>query len=262
MTQPIYNTIGTNYNSTRNADVYLTGRLYALLNPEKGGKYFDIGCGTGNYTQALTAMGLSITGIEPSDIMIEKARANHPGIEFLQAQAEDIPFADNFFDGGIGTFTIHHWHDVQKGLHEIYRILQPGATFVLLSFTPEQLMNYWLCHYFPQTMKNSARVVSGIDEMTTIFKSCGFTDVSTEKYFVQESLTDHFLYSNKYNPEAYLDPQIRNGISSFTVYADAHEVERGLLQLEEDIRNGSIKDIISHYENEQGDYLFYYVTKG
>lgn len=262
MTQPIYNTIGTQYNSTRNADAYITGRLFALLNPGNGGKYFDIGSGTGNYTHALTAKGLHMTGIEPSDIMIEKARANHPGIDFVQAPVERIPFADNSFDGGIGTFTIHHWNDIQMGLSEIHRILKPCSRFVLLSFTPDQLINYWLHHYFPNTMKNSARVVTGIDDMTTVFANCGFTDVSTEKYFVHEGLTDHFLYSNKYHPEAYLDPEIRKNASSFTIYADEQEVAQGLMQLEKDIRNGSVNDIIARHENDLGDYLFYQVTKG
>ncbi len=261
MTQPIYNTIGKQYNSTRNADVYITDRLYALLNPRKDGQYFDIGCGTGNYTRALSERGLQLTGIEPSDVMIAKARANHPDILFVQANVEALPFADNSFDGGIGTFTIHHWDDIQKGLGEIYRILKPGERFVLLSFTPDQLMNYWLCHYFPQTMKKSSEAVESLDKMTDLFKSSGFTNVDTEKYFVHEELTDYFLYANKYRPEAYLDPQIRNGASSFTVYADEHEVERGLLQLEEDIRNGSIKKIINQYENDLGDYLFYCATK-
>ncbi len=261
MTQPIYNTIGKQYNSTRSADAYIAGRLYALLHPQPGGKYFDIGCGTGNYTRALTAMGLDFTGIEPSDVMITKAGANNPNISFVQANVEALPFANNSFDGGMGTFTIHHWDDIQKGLGEIYRVLKPGGRFVLLSFTPDQLMNYWLCHYFPNTMKKSAEAVESLNKMIDLLTSCGFADVDTEKYFVHEGLTDYFLYANKYHPEAYLDPQIRNGASSFTLYADEAEVERGLVQLERDIRNGSIKDIINQYENDLGDYLFYCAAK-
>lgn len=261
MTQPIYNTIGKQYNSTRNADAYIAGRLYALLHPQKDGRYFDIGCGTGNYTRALTDMGLQLTGIEPSDVMITKAKANHPDIQFIQSNVEALPFENNSFDGGMGTFTIHHWDDVQKGLKEINRILKPGSRFVLLSFTPDQLMNYWLSHYFPNTMKKSAEAVERSDKMMDLFKSCGFAEVDTEKYFVHEGLTDYFLYANKYHPAAYLDPQIRNGASSFTLYADEAEVKRGLLQLEQDISNGSIQDIINRYENDLGDYLFYCATK-
>lgn len=261
MTTPIYDKIGVNYNSTRKADAYIAGRLHALLNPVPGGKYIDIGTGTGNYLKALSDMGLDFTGIEPSATMIEKARLHNPTAQIIQAKAERIPLPDNSFDGGMGTFTVHHWDDMRKGFSEIYRILKPGSDFVLLSFTPEQLHNYWLYHYFPNTMTRSGQVVVSIEEMTAIFESCGFTGVITEKYFVHEGLTDHFLYSNKYKPEQYLIPEIRNNASSFTVYADQPEVERGLVQLEADIQSGKIQGIIQQYENNLGDYLFYRITK-
>lgn len=261
MSQPIYDKIGTNYNNTRNADSYLTSRLHALLTPRADGQYIDIGCGTGNYMRALRDLGLNFTGVEPSEVMLEKARAKNPGAEIIHGSVEHIAIPDNSFEGGIGTFTIHHWQDMLAGLKEIYRVLKPGANFVLLSFTPEQLQNYWLHYYFPNTMQRSSEVVLSIDEMTGIFQSCGFTNVMTEKYFIHEGLTDHFLYSNKYKPEQYLIPEIRNGASSFTVYADQAEVERGLVQLETDINTGKIQDIIQQYENDLGDYLFYRITK-
>jgi len=261
MTTPIYDKIGTNYNNTRTADAYIASRLYALLAPVKGGRYIDIGCGTGNYLRALTDMGVIFTGVEPSAVMIEKARANNPGTELVQAKAEHIPLPDNSFDGGMGTFTVHHWDDLIQGFKELNRVLKPGSNFVLLSFTPEQLQHYWLYHYFPNTMQRSSEVVLSIPEMTNVFEAAGFTNVITEKYFVHEGLTDHFLYSNKYKPERYLIPEIRNGASSFTVYADQPEVDKGLMALEMDIQSGRIKDIIQSYENELGDYLFYRITK-
>lgn len=260
-TEPIYNKIGTNYNNTRSADAYITGRLHALLAPIEGGKYIDIGCGTGNYLKAMSNLGVQLTGVEPSEVMLEKARINNPRASFIHAKAEGIPLPDNSFDGGMGTFTVHHWDSIEKGFRELYRVLKPGANFVLLSFTPEQLMGYWLCHYFPVTMKRSSEVVLSINEMSELFVKCGFTDIQTEKYFVHEGLTDHFLFSNKHKPEQYLIPEIRNGASSFTVYADDEEVKKGLVQLDADINSGKIQDIIKQYDNDLGDYLFYRISK-
>src|SRR5690606_13479022 len=147
------------------------------------------------------------------DIMIEKAKANNPGTTFVQAKAEHIPLPDNSFDGGMGTFTVHHWTNLEQGFRELYRVLKPGGNIILLSYTPEQIMGYWLCHYIPVTMKNSSEVVLGIGEMSDMFRQCSFTDIQTEKYFVHEGLTDHFLFSNKFKPEQYLVPEIRNGAS-------------------------------------------------
>ena len=64
--EAIYDAIGTGYNSTRQADPYLTSRLLYFLKPQPGKLYLDIGCGTGNYTIALSNQGLNFTGVEPS----------------------------------------------------------------------------------------------------------------------------------------------------------------------------------------------------
>lgn len=259
--EPIYNTIGEGYNTTRKADPYIVGRMLTNLNAQKDGKYLDIGSGTGNYTNAYTERGYHFTGAEPSDKMIAEARSKYQLIDFIQTKAEDLSFNDNSFDGATGTFTLHHWDSMLNGLTQICRILKPGSRAVFLSFTPKQLMGYWLCHYFPETMRNSAAVVPEIDEMTEIFKNAGFSNMSTEKYFVHDELQDHFLYSNKNRPEQYLRPEIRNGASSFTVYANQEEVAAGLIQLEQDIISGKVWDIIKQYENDLGDYIFYVAEK-
>lgn len=261
MKTPIYNTIGEGYNTTRRADPYIVSRMLANLQAKIDGKYLDIGCGTANYTNAYIEQGFHFTGAEPSDRMITEARSKHPHINFIQTKAESLSFDDATFDGATGTFTLHHWDDMQTGLTQLCRVLKPGARAVFLSFTPEQIFGYWLCHYFPETMKNSAAVVPSVEDMTAIFHQAGFTTVSTEKYFVHDELQDHFLYSNKNRPEQYLRPEVRNGASSFTLYANQEEVAAGLIQLEKDITTGEVWNIIKQYENDLGDYLFYVATK-
>ena len=80
--------------------------------------------------------------------------------------------------------------------------------------------------------------------------------LSTEKYFVRESLQDLFLYSGKHAPDRYLDAKMRWGISSFSALANRREVQEGLKRLEMDIKSGEIFDIIDSYENDAGDYLY------
>lgn len=257
----IYDKIGKGYNTTRRADPYITERLFHLLNPVSDGLYIDIGCGTGNYLDALSQKGLQFYGIEPSAIMLNEAKQKNNQTTFIQSKIEDLTLPDSMFDGAIAIFTIHHWDDKIKGLKQAYRLLKPGAKLVLLSFTPEQLLGYWLCHYFPKTMENSCKVVPSLNDMKALFLQCGFSSVNEELYFVQPDLQDHFLYSNKFRPESYLLPEIRNGASSFTVYAEPGEVEKGLIELEKDIQSGAINDIMKQYENDLGDYLFFVAEK-
>jgi hypothetical protein len=97
--------------------------------------------------------------------------------------------------------------------------------------------------------------------MMELFPGAGFRRTVYENYAIHEGLEDHFLYSNKYHPEEYLIPEIRNNTSSFTVYADQAEVEEGLVRLEKDIRSGSVWEVIRASENETGDYIFYTAEK-
>ncbi|MBS1779293.1 MAG: methyltransferase domain-containing protein [Bacteroidetes bacterium] len=261
MTEPIYNTIGLGYNTTRSADPYITGRMLANLEPDPNGIYLDLGCGTGNYMQAFTKAGYRFYGADPSDIMLNTAKEKCPNAVIVKATAEKLPFEDNSFNGATAMFTMHHWNDQQRGLNELYRVLKPGSRAVFLSFTAEQMDGYWLAHYFPKMIKRSGEIIPTQQEMVSMCTTAGFSLVNTEKYFVHEGLEDHFLYSNKYNPTAYLDASLRQGISSFTAFSTPEEVSAGLAMLEHDIDTGSINDIMRKYQNDLGDYLFYIATK-
>src|ERR1700753_4292733 len=94
----LYDTIGSGYNTTRQADPYITERLFQLLSPEPDGTYLDIGCGTGNYTIVLANMGFDFYGIEPSEKMLDIARSRNPNINWVLGRSEEIPINDSFFN--------------------------------------------------------------------------------------------------------------------------------------------------------------------
>jgi len=261
MEAPIYDTIGKGYNTTRRADPYLADRMYQLLQPIPGGLYLDAGCGTANYLTALAGKGLKFYGIDPSETMLTEARKKDNGATFIQTRAENIPLPGAMFHGALAIFTLHHWENWVKGLTEVNRVLKPGAKLVILSFTPLQMKGYWLNHYFPQMMKRSWELVPETEDMEEILHKSGFRLAGTEKYFVQNDLQDHFLYSNKHRPAQYLRPEVRNGASSFTAFSTPEEVAAGLAALETDIKEGKIENIINSYENNNGDYLFYIAEK-
>jgi len=249
------------YNHTRHADPYLTDRLLHLLDAAPGGDYLDIGCGTGNYTIALAASGLNLTGVDPSGEMLNEARKRDQSITWLKGAAEEIPAKEVAFDGVIAVLTIHHWTDLVKSMKEIYRVTRPGGRIVLFTATPQQMKGYWLNHYFPAMMRASADQMPGFYAVATALANAGFDLDATEKYYIKEDLQDHFLYSGKHQPEMYLDEEMRKGISSFTVLANEEEVAAGLAKLNADINNGEFEDIRDSFENNKGDYLFVVAKK-
>ena len=61
----LYDQIGDGYDTTRRADPAIVRRLAAYLALAPGRRYLDVGCGTGNYTAALAALGGVWHGVDP-----------------------------------------------------------------------------------------------------------------------------------------------------------------------------------------------------
>ena len=256
-----YDNIGTGYNSTRQADPYITERLIHHLQPKADKSYLDIGCGTGNYTIALADKGYRFIGVEPSEKMLNEAKLRNQDINWLQGTAEQIPADDKSFDGIIGTLTIHHWKDIKRAFVEINRVLNENGRFVLFTSTPKQMKGYWLNHYFPKMLHDS---IVQMPSLANIQEAIGQTELeiaNIEEYFIKEDLQDCFLYVGKNNPERYFDESIRNGISSFTSLANISEVKQGLLNLRKDLEERTFEIIKDQYANEDGDYLFITIDK-
>ena len=251
-----YDRIGAGYNRTRQTDPYLLERLLFHLQPVNGGRYLDIGCGTGNYTIALHRAGINFIGVDPSEEMLDIARRRCETIEWKRGKAESLPLEDETVDGTIASLTIHHWVSLEKGFQELARALKPGGRVVIFTSTPEQMQGYWLNHYFPKMMEDSMVQMPASEVVVEAMKQGGLEVTGFEKYFVQPGLKDLFLYSGKHQPTLYFDPIVRGGISSFSSLANRQEVERGLARLKRDMDSGKMDEVAGRYRNERGDYLF------
>ena len=252
----LYNKIGIEYNATRRADTFLTGRFREFLSPQKNENYLDVGCGTGNYTRALADDNYQFYAIDPSDTMLEKARRRNCNVIWQNGTAENLPFENEFFAGVIASLTIHHWKDLPQAFSEISRVLKNSGKFVLFTTLPEQTAGYWLTEYFPKMMKDSVEQLPSFSEIENAFEAANLKIEKRENYFVRDDLEDIFLYSGKNRPELYLREEIRRGISSFSNLANHEEVEKGLHRLSEDIESGKISEVIEKHKNDIGDYIF------
>jgi len=254
--QPKYDKIGIHYNQTRKADTYLASRLLHHLNPNESGHYLDIGCGTGNYTDALQRRGFQFVGIDPSNEMLANAKLRNPKIDWQIGSAEKTGLEENSIDGIIACLTIHHWPDLELAFTELNRLLKPKRRLVIFTSTPKQMKGYWLNHYFPEMLKDSMSQMPAFEKVEKAMNSSGFEIAQTERYSVKQDLQDQFLYCGKEKPEVYLDDKVRNGISSFSSLANKREVEQGLTELRKDMDSGKIEEVQASYENHHGDYLY------
>ena len=103
----------------------------------------DIATGTGDMA-ILAARMLKpqrITGIDISPKMLEIGRKKiekeqlGTKIELLAGDSETINFPDNSFEAGMVAFGVRNFENLEKGLSEIRRVLQPGAKLVVLEFS-------------------------------------------------------------------------------------------------------------------------------
>ena len=92
----------------------------------------DIGCGAGHLSRALSGDGASVTGIDPGEAALAKARRAVPAARFEAASAEALPFPEAAFDGAVMLNSLHHVPDPAAALAEAARVLRPGGRLVVV----------------------------------------------------------------------------------------------------------------------------------
>ena len=99
----------------------------------RGGKFLDVGCGTGEHLKRAMDHGLKAYGVEPAPAMREAARRNVSGAVVEDGVATKLPFPDAQFDVVIMIEVLRYLHhsDVEKALSEARRVLKPGGTLLV-----------------------------------------------------------------------------------------------------------------------------------
>lgn len=258
---PVYDQIGTGYDTTRKADPFITARLAAHLQVQANQNYLDVACGTGNYTVEISIKhGGHWTGMDESSKMIAEARRKSNRVNWVLSPCEAITAADETFDGAICTLAIHHFASLDKAFREVFRAMRSGK-FVIFTSTPGQMQRYWLCHYFPKAMRSAMKQMPTEQSVINALDLAGFEKYSIEPYAIRKDLKDFFLYSGKFNPSLYLNPGFRSGISTFANLADDREIESGCEHLSADIQSGKITEIQRKYDHPNGDYMLLVAEK-
>lgn len=111
-------------------------KMVAETQPES---VLDIATGTGDLAIQLAQTGASkVVGLDISSGMLEvgKTKIKKQGleqkIEMVLGDSEQMPFEDASFDAITVAFGVRNFEDLEQGLKDIYRVLKPGGTFVIL----------------------------------------------------------------------------------------------------------------------------------
>jgi SAM-dependent methyltransferase len=119
----LYDSIGVGYARRRRPDPTIAAALRSALGDAR--RIVNVGAGAGSYEP----LDITAAAVEPS--AAQRPPALVPAV---LAVAERLPFIDGAFDGALAVLTIHHWHDLRRGLQELRRVTD--GPIVILRPTP------------------------------------------------------------------------------------------------------------------------------
>jgi Methyltransferase domain len=222
----LYDSIGRGYTGVRQEDPRILARIRAALGDAR--TVVNVGAGAGAYEPA----DLDVVAVEPSEVMIAQRPAGAAPV--VRAYAEELPFEDGSFDAAMAVLSDHHWEDHGRGLAELQRV---ASRVVLFTWDPETARQTWVVRdYFPcfeELIPNGYRLELTRERL----RGAAGGAVREEVVPVPHDCRDGFFHAYWRRPLAYLEEDVRAGISAFALM-DGECVSEGLARLERDLESG------------------------
>ena len=219
----LYDTIGATYTVTRRTEPRIAAQVWAALGDAR--TVLNVGAGTGSYEPN----DRDVTAVEPSAVM----RAQRPAgtAPCVAAAAESLPFDDQSFDAAMAFATVHHWQDPIAGLLEMRRVARRVVVFTHDTSDAGWLSRFWLTRdYVPEV----ADLLVGRPSLTELAGAIG---ARQQPVLIPWDCADGFFEAYWRRPEAYLDENVRRGVSVWTRVGPAAE-QRAVGSLRDDLVSG------------------------
>lgn len=176
-----------------------------FVNPKKGDVFLDLAGGTGDISLIIKKKFPENKCIllDKNKKMIEQARQKLFGhkVEFVNSDAEKIPFKNPTFDFTILAFGLRNFSEISTGLDEIFRTMNENGKFICLEFSQinslwfQKIYNYYskLIPFFGKVIANNQDaykyLVKSIEifpnqlELSKMIKNSGFKKVDCYDLF-------------------------------------------------------------------------------
>jgi len=219
-----YDRIGGAYRATRRTDPRIAALVLRTLGD--AAPVLNVGAGTGSYEPD----DRRVVAVEPSRTMLaQRPPGSAPAV---QGVVETLPFGGRSFDAVMGILTVHHWEEWRRGMAEVRRVARRRV--VLLVSDQDVWEDFWLGRdYIPALIElDRARFVPIPDILSALGGSA-----RVELVPVPRDCLDGFTGAFWARPEAYLDPRVRAGMSTFGVLGPERTAD-GLRRLAADLSSG------------------------
>jgi SAM-dependent methyltransferase len=218
----LYDRLGVGYTTTRRSDPRIAAAIHAALGDAV--TVVNIGAGAGAYEPE----DRKLVAIEPSKVMI--AQRPPTAAPAIVAGAEALPMADDSVDAAMAILTDHHWADRARGLREMRRVARRRA--VVFQHDPQVGADFWLAREYLPTFLRRLQGKRLADLMAPL------GDVELRPVPIPHDCADGFLGAFWRRPHAYLDPEVRAGISVFRLLPE-DEVAAAVAALRADLESGA-----------------------
>lgn len=135
------------------------------IDPHPGDRILDLAAGTGTSSASIAKSGATVIAADFSPGMIEVGREKYGRVrnmQFVEADATDLPFSDNEFDATTISFGLRNVVEPKKAIAEMFRVTKPGGRIVICEFsTPPNpvmkgLYDFYLQRITPLLVKVSS----------------------------------------------------------------------------------------------------------
>ena len=161
LVQKVFNKVAKKYDLMNDLMSFGTHRLWKkrlveLINIQNNQKILDIGSGTGDVGIKIAKQKKSVEiflgDLNLSMLQIGKKKNNNEkNVYWINMNAENLPFKNNYFDKCIMSFCLRNITDMDKALNESIRVLKSGGEFFCLEFSK---INMPIIKYIYEKYKN------------------------------------------------------------------------------------------------------------
>jgi demethylmenaquinone methyltransferase / 2-methoxy-6-polyprenyl-1,4-benzoquinol methylase len=134
---------------------------------QSGDRVLDAACGTGDLAIIAAKAGATVTGLDFSEAMLERARRKGPQLEWVRGDLLALPFDADSFDAATVGFGIRNVADLPGSIAELRRVLRPGGRLGILEITrPRGPLRVFYSLWFDRIVPLLGKVLPGGEAYT------------------------------------------------------------------------------------------------
>jgi len=213
----------------------------------------DMGSGTGNYSFPLADIGFrNVIGVDSCRYMLHQAKIKDASsnITWIKSDFRDIKI-DKKADLIISVSALHYVKCITQQevfFTNAFNILNSGGKLIIEMEFKDTLESLWLDYYFKGLSEHYTNSCFSIEEYKNILLKIGYKNIQIHGIEDNES-SDQMLRYGFNKPDLYPESSALDNMPIFLKNFTHEDIVKGKNKIDSDIRDGSIKDIISKYKD-------------